>query len=121
MKLLRKFALVWMFAWLPISGVMATTMPFCAQGMGGLAQAAMAADGMGTMPCHTSGDDMPVNEASLPIEHCDLCHIAGALVAPTLPFVANATPNISPFDAAASDFRSWVPDPLQHPPLPSPA
>jgi len=120
MKLLSKLALAWMFAWLPVSGVMATTMPFCANGMGGLVAAAVQAEGGEAMPCHQPAGETQQSGATLPVEHCDLCHIAGALAPPTLPFVANAAPSVAPFDATVSDFRSWVPDPLQHPPLPSP-
>lgn len=120
MKLLRKLALAWMFAWLPVSGVMATTMPFCAQSMGGMMQAAEATGQMDAMPCHDGATGAAEADAKLPVEHCDLCHIAGALAAPTLPFVANAAPGVAPFDATVSDFRSWVPDPPQHPPLLAP-
>lgn len=120
MKLLSKLALAWMFAWLPVSGVVAATMPFCAQGMGGLASASMQTEGGDAMPCHQPAGDAQEMGTKLPVEHCDLCHIAGALVPPTLPFVANLVPGVAPFDAAASDFRSFFPDPLQHPPLPSP-
>lgn len=120
MKLLAKFALAWMFAWLPVSGVMASTMPFCAQSLGGMMQAAAAAGQMDAMPCHDGGSVATETDAKLPIEHCDLCHLAGAVTAPTLPFVANAAPGVAPFDATVSDFRSWVPDPPQHPPLSAP-
>lgn len=118
MKLLRKIALLWMFAWLPVSGVMATTMPFCAQALTGTT-AAMTAEGMDAMPCHDTGTATQ-DAAALPVEHCDLCHIAGALLPPTLPVIANVAPGQAPFDASVSDFRSWVPDPPQHPPLSSP-
>ncbi|MDX2217565.1 MAG: hypothetical protein SF172_00885 [Burkholderiales bacterium] len=120
MKLLRKIALAWMFAWLPVSGVMASTMPLCAQSMGGAMQAAAATGQMDAMPCHDGGAVTAEADTQPPIEHCDLCHLAGALAAPTLPFVANAAPGVAPFDASVSDFRSWVPDPPQHPPLFSP-
>lgn len=120
MKLLRKIALLWMFAWLPASGVMATTMPFCAQSLGGLMRATAVAENLSAMPCHEGSVASDTLESTLPIEHCDLCHLAGALAVPSLPFVANAAPGVAPLDGTASDFRSWVPDPLQHPPLPAP-
>jgi hypothetical protein len=116
MKLLSKLALAWMFAWLPISGVMAATMPFCAQGMGGLVVMAERSE---AMPCHTQADSTS-DQGQLPVEHCDLCHIAGALVPPSVPFIANAAPGVAPVDEAVSRFHSFIPDPPQHPPLSSP-
>lgn len=120
MKLLSKLALAWMFAWLPLSGVVAATMPFCAQGMGGLVKAGMVADGGDVMPCHEVEGNPKTADSTGTVEHCDLCHIACAFVPPALPVVANAAPGVAPVDATVSDFRSWIPDPLQHPPLPSP-
>ena len=120
MKLISKLALAWMFAWLPVSGVMASTMPFCAAGMGGMMAASVAAEGMDVMPCHESAEPAP-GQAQLPVEHCDLCHIAGAIAPPSLPLIANDAPSLPPVDEAVSDFRSFFPDPPQHPPHASPA
>jgi len=118
MKFLSKLALAWLFAWLPISGVMAATMPFCAQGIGNAAQQTESVTDAST-PCHPV--DKRTSENELDIEHCDLCHIAGALLPPNVPVVANTSPGLPPADAAISDFCSHIPDPLQHPPLSSPA
>jgi hypothetical protein len=120
MKRLRKVAMGWMFAWLPVSGIMASTMPFCAQGLGGVLYAAMTREGAEVMRCHESGAAQEDTGAPLAVEHCDLCHIAGAMAPPTLPVVANPAPGLAPFDAAVSDFRSFIPDPLSRPPRPSP-
>ena len=121
MKLVRKVVLAWMFAWLPLSGAMATTMPFCAQGMVGSAQSGMPAEDGAAMPCHPSATDSMSTDAPLPVEHCDLCHIAGALVPPTLPYVANVAPGLAPLDAAVIDFRSFFPETPQRPPHTAPA
>lgn len=121
MNLLRKVALAWMFAWLPVSGVMASTMPFCAQSLGGALQAPEAAAQPGAGHCHEGSPDGTAGQTQLPGEHCDLCHLAGALAAPSLPFVPNAGPGVAPVDTTQHAFRSWVPDPPHHPPLFSPA
>jgi hypothetical protein len=125
MKLLRTLALIWMFAWLPLSGVMAATMPFCAQGIMGMA-AMHEAMAMGdTARTHESDADAPCHQAAesdgeAPLcGQCDLCHIAGALVPPSLPAVLHAIDPISPVDASRTDFTSFFPEPLPRPPLAS--
>ncbi len=125
MKILRKLALVWMFAWLPISGVMATTMPFCAQGMMGVMQAAQAqADdssvAVGQPHCDQGQQGAPSSNSPV-CEHCDLCHIAGALVPPSLPMIANAPPSLPPSVDRVEVFSSFIPNTPQHPPLSTPA
>lgn len=138
-KLLRKIALAWMLLWLPLSGVMASTLPFCGQGLGGLLAMQGAATAEQTRapadkpadlpPCHTQAMDETVRDPAMndpthtgiPGEHCSLCHLAGAIALPgmpVLPQIAGATPLDTPF---ISDFRSWLDEPLQPPPLFSPA
>lgn len=121
MNFLRKLALVWMFAWLPLSGVMAVTMPFCEQGIMGMAamQQAMNFDpGEGLddakAPCHQQS---PAGENAPMCEHCDLCHIAGAIVPPTLPSTQSNIHPESPADLSRADFTSFFPEPLPRPPL----
>ena len=125
MNVLRKLALVWMIAWLPLSGVVAVTMPFCMQGIMGMAamqhavgfgaeeSAAESADSSRT-PCHqksSAGEDAPM------CEHCDLCHLAGALAPPTLPSTHSGVPPESPVDLSRADFTSFFPEPLPRPPV----
>ena len=127
MKLLRKLALFWMLAWLPLSGVMAATMPFCAQGIMGLAamhhamtmgdaDTHAASTDADTPPCHQT----PQSEQDAPLcEHCDLCHITGALAPPSLPAVPHAIDPVSPTDSSSANFTSFFPEPLPRPPLAS--
>lgn len=120
MKILRKLALVWMFAWLPISGVMATTMPFCAQGIMGMMQttetAASGTDAAaGASHCDKSKRGSPESQEAV-CEHCDLCHIAGAIVPPSAASIGNVIPPQGPVDASRADFSSFFPDRLPRPP-----
>lgn len=117
--MLRKLALVWMLAWLPISGVMATTMPFCGKGTTGAVRAqpisAESSGAVATSHCEQgqpgpSGSDKPV------CEHCDLCHIAGAMVPPSVALVGSAIPPQDPADASRVDFSSFFPELLPRPP-----
>jgi hypothetical protein len=116
MKLLRKLALVWMIAWLPVSGVMATTMPFCAQGMMGVMQSlddgSASADGTTSPHCA----EMQSDENAPVCEHCDLCHIAGAVVPPALLDTASRLPSAHPSMQLPADFSSYFPDLLPRPP-----
>lgn len=120
MTFLRKLALVWMIAWLPLSGVVAVTMPFCSQGIMGMAALHQALDfgaedhaGAAEHPCHkqATGDEAPL------CEHCDLCHLAGALVPPSLPATHGSVPPESPADLTRADFTSFFPEPLPRPPV----
>ncbi len=139
-KLLHKIALAWMLVWLPLSGVMASTLPFCGKGIGGWVamqrtQVMAASDSAQALPpCHmmedsndadvqsTQADSAPAPErSSVPGEHCSLCHLAGAIALPVMPYlpqIAGSTPLAVPFE---SHFHSWLGEPLQPPPLSSPA
>ena len=120
MNFLRKLALVWMIAWLPLSGVVAVTMPFCLQGimgMGALHQA-LGFDGethadAAQPPCH----EQSTEEGTPLCEHCDLCHLAGALAPPTLPAAQGSVRPESPADLGRADFTSFFPEPLPRPPV----
>jgi hypothetical protein len=140
-KLLRQLALAWMFVWLPVSGVMASTLPFCGQGLGGLfAKASLAASDpvahanaeAGVPPCHAAMSErgeMDTSDAatdeptrsSLPGEHCSLCHLAGAIALTSLPLVPQVIADTPHHAITRSDFQSWLEVPLQPPPLFSPA
>jgi hypothetical protein len=116
MNFLRKLALVWMIAWLPVSGVMAATMPFCAQGMMGMMQSleSGATSSDKGMPPHCA--EMQSDETAPACEHCDLCHIAGAIVPPTLLETGNRLPSAPPSTLFPADFSSFFPDLLPRPP-----
>lgn len=142
-KLLHKIALAWMLVWLPLSGVMACTLPFCGKGIGGWVamQRAQAAHDSGDAdaaqdlpPCHMTQRDSAAQDhtghddnastgerSPVPGEHCSLCHLAGAIALPVMPhippIVAGATTD-APFTTV---FHSWLGEPPQPPPLSSPA
>lgn len=134
-KLLHKIALAWMLFWLSLSGVMASTLPFCGKGMGGwvaMQHAQQSAESGITQelpPCHMmdGADDADVHgtpapeRSGVPGEHCSLCHLAGGIALPVMPFVpqiVGGTTLSTPFE---SHFHSWLGEPLQPPPLSSPA
>lgn len=117
MKFLRKLALLWLLAWLPISGVMAATMPFCAQGMMGAMQLAQS-DGMQADESQSSSHCDPSKRGAPQVscEHCDLCHIAGAILPPSMASTGGAVPPLDPADTSRADFSSFFPDLLPRPP-----
>ena len=130
MNLFRRLLLVWMLAWLPVSGVMAVVMPI--SGMFWTASAASMAAGAtnapatdtsvavadaikSSMPCHgpSPASDKPPSGTCT---HCVLCHLAVSLMLPSLPVVQgialsrdfSATPLLS--------HTSFFPDPASPPP-----
>ncbi|MBL8523446.1 MAG: hypothetical protein JNN20_07150 [Betaproteobacteria bacterium] len=119
----RKLLLIWMIAWLPLSGAMAAVMPFgMAKSSSTMAVAVdMNVDAMddsaSAMPCHSQSDSGAT--ASGTCNHCELCHLAGALVAPTLPLVDASVTHDSPISFVRSNFISFFPEQPQRPPLPS--
>ncbi len=120
----RKLLLIWMIAWLPLSGAMAAVMPF------GVAKAKVAvaetmtmaaaidtADDSMSMPCHSqakAGD-----QQSGHCNHCELCHLAGSIMPPALPKVDANTIHRSPPAFVRADFISFFPEQPQRPPLAS--
>jgi hypothetical protein len=114
MKSLRKLILLWMFVWLPVSGVMASAMPFCAQ-MSSTAAEAVAVTPADAMDAHcNSGGLAKQGESSC--AHCELCSIAGAVVPPSAPQMGNALPPALPSESIPADFSSFFPDLLPRPP-----
>ena len=117
--MLRKLAFVWMLAWLPISGVMATTMPFCGKGMADAVRAqAAATESPGTAATsHCEQGQHGKSDTNKPVcEHCDLCQIAGAMVPPTVSPSGRVVLPQDPADASRTDFSSFFPELLPRPP-----
>ena len=88
MKLFKRFLLIWMIAWLPAAGAMAVVMPLSAAVV---ASSAGSEADASLMPCHGSKAAGKTNIGE-GCTHCVLCHLAGALILPTLPFVAALLP-----------------------------
>ena len=118
MKILRKIFLAWMFAWLPISGVMAATMPYCSQGIMGKAAAAKQHEAQMTNPAQASTEHCSASKSTATVcEHCDLCHIAGAMVPPALFMQNGSVENDSHVVPQVARFSTLYPETPQHPPL----
>ena len=118
MKILRKIFLAWMFAWLPISGVMAATMPYCSQGIMGKAAAAKQHEAQMTNPAQASTEHCSASNSTTTVcEHCDLCHIAGAMVPPALLMQNGSVENDSHVVPQVARFSTLYPETPQHPPL----
>lgn len=123
MTTFRKLLLIWMIAWLPLSGAMAAVMPFGADKAKGLVAAetmAMAAtvdmaDDSLTMPCHSQAKDG--DQQSGQCNHCELCHLAGSIIPPALPQVEANTIHRLPPAFVRADFISFFPEQPQRPPL----
>jgi len=120
----RKLLLIWMIAWLPLSGAIAAVMPF-----GGAMAKAVAVDGMMqmtdaaedfalAMPCH-SQTKAGADQTGGTCNHCELCHIAGSIMPPALPQIDATAVHNSPASFARADFISFFPEQPQRPPVAS--
>ena len=117
MKFFRKLILVWMICWLPAAGALAAVMPLSAP----MAAASTMDDGIAddqdvsAMPCHgkAMSRKMAMGQGCT---HCVLCHLAGALVTPEIPVIAELLP-VHFFIASPSvTHPSFVPEPISPPP-----
>lgn len=121
---LIKLIVAWMIAWLPVAGVIASTMPIAS--FAGPTDAVIAPDqsklidvttdaDRATMPCHASDSSSP-NADSKPCSHCVLCHLAGAIVPPTVPTMPLNTRHDSPKSIDSVSFTSFIAELPQRPP-----
>jgi hypothetical protein len=128
-RLLRRFALLLMLAWLPMSTLAAAALPNCAGHAGAVAASASgdaAHHGDGAHPAgsahhvhhHPGGSapDAPATTGGHACAVCGLCHQSGQVQPP--PAVVAAPPDVSSAPAArAAPLPSrFVPDPLRRPP-----
>jgi hypothetical protein len=124
MTLFRKLLLIWMIAWLPLSGAMAAVMPFgsttakVATVDGTMAMVDAAEDFTLAMPCH-SQTKSGMEQTGGTCNHCELCHIAGSIMPPALPHIDATAVHNSPASFASADFISFFPEQPQRPPLAS--
>jgi hypothetical protein len=120
-----KIIAVWLVAWLPLSAAMATAMPIYAKApMVSVAESSSAEsavlpdaqDVMQAMPCHAAAADTATMPANDVCSHCVLCHIAGAMVPPTVPEMATQFVHDCPTSDGVVAFTSFIPPTLQRPP-----
>ena len=119
MTLLRKLLLVWMVAWLPVSAVMASAMPISALSRASIPVADMGetaiATGASPSPCHGNTDSASPS-AGGGCTHCVLCHLANALIAPSISDPPAQAPALNFVVTAQSPQTSFVPEPASPPP-----
>lgn len=114
MKTLRTWLALWMMAWLPLSGAMAAVMPL--QTPAPIqASAANTMDESLPMPCHAAQQDASA-PASGACTHCELCHLASALIASTFMQVKASTAHALVFIALPMTYVSHIPELPQRPP-----
>lgn len=117
MKLIRKLMLIWMICWLPAAGALAAVMPLSGSiNISGVADDLADDDlEMAAMPCH--GDPMPGKAAfGKGCTHCVLCHLAGALVTPQMPVIAELLPTHLFTVSPPVSHPSFVPELISPPP-----
>lgn len=116
MKPWRTCLVLWMVAWLPLSGAFAAVMPVQA-----LAPVQSTAPGATdeaistSMPCHAAQADDTV-PASGACTHCELCHLANALIASPFMHIDAGTPQAFEFIWPPLTFMSHIPELPQRPP-----
>ena len=124
MKLAHKLILAWSLAWLPLSGVLATSMSLCVPSSVATQQA-HAVDDHALVPTmdaeHCKKERQNNGSSGAPsCDSCDLCTIAHAMVSPTrLPKQAEILPEAVAI-LGTTTFASFYPEQLQRPPLSAP-
>jgi len=126
MTSLRKLLLVWMIAWLPLSGAIAAVMPI--SGMRGAASSnpaemteqaesahTLSPAAQALLPCHTAAADSDTDQTGN-CGHCLLCDLAVALMLPCIQDVQGYTPSLSFALAVSSAHTSFFPEPASPPP-----
>ena len=109
--------LVWMICWLPAAGALAAVMPLSASMVAVTkAEGIIASDqDVSAMPCHGRATSEKVAFGQ-GCTQCVLCHLAGALVMPEMPVIAELLP-IHVFTTTTSvTLPSFVPELISPPP-----
>ena len=119
MTSLRKLLLVWMVAWLPVSGAIASAMPIAA-----MSRAPMPVADMGEtvtsaspspLPCHGTSDTVSAATGGS-CTHCVLCHLAGALMLPFIPALQGLAASHNFVATPLSPQTSFIPELISPPP-----
>ena len=114
MKYLRKLLVIWMICWLPAAGALAVVMPL-SNAVTTMEVVFDDAQDIAAMPCH-GGAKSGKTTFGQGCSHCVLCHLAGALVTPTLPVVAMLLPPNIYLAAPMPIHLSFVPELISPPP-----
>lgn len=113
-----------MIAWLPMAGVLASTMPIAALATATASLvtldqstplAASADFDSSNTPCHTA-EESNADHDGKPCSHCVLCHLAGAIVPPTVPTMPRNTLHELPESIDSVAFTSFIAELPQRPP-----
>ena len=123
----RKLILIWMILWLPASGAIAVVMPIAGM-LGSTTAGKMSmsavenAPDVGTveaaspMPCHGKAASANGLVQTGGCSHCVLCHLAGALMLPSIPDLPEITPTHNFVATPALLHTSFFPEPTSPPP-----
>lgn len=129
MNTFRKLVLIWMIAWLPVSGVIASVMPIsgmpsfaepvASNGIGNIetadsVAAASNTDPMSSLPCHNPVSTDSAKSGSC--THCVLCHLAISLMLPAIPELKSFAPSHSFAATPLLSHASFFPEPVSPPP-----
>lgn len=117
MKYFRKLLVIWMICWLPAAGALAVVMPLSGSmnAVNPMEVVFDDAQDIAAMPCH-GGAKSGKTTFGQGCTHCVLCHLAGALVTPTLPVVAMLLPPNIYLAAPLPIHLSFVPELISPPP-----
>jgi len=115
-KKYRRWLIAVMIGWLPISGVMASTMLIYAAVANSHGEGdATPLDGeLRALPCHQAIADESLDDSTC--SHCALCHIAGAVMPPALLNAPITLHHDCPQSISSDAFVSFIPDLPRRPP-----
>jgi hypothetical protein len=119
MKLIKKIMIVWLISWLPMASAVASAMPIYSATfsitLDTTAQAAVLdVEPAAALPCHSPDDNNNATDAQC--AHCVMCHIAGAIIAPSIPVLPMTASHDCPHEINSVDFVSFIPTLPQRPP-----
>jgi hypothetical protein len=118
-KTARLLLICWMTVWLPLSGAMAMVMPYqWTFDSPSTDVVAVAGNVESSLPCHVAMAADPTPDAGVPDAclHCDLCHLANALIAPAIPVVLPDHVHAPTPAWGKIAFASHIPELPQRPP-----
>lgn len=127
MNFLRKVVLIWMLAWLPLSGAIAAAMGISGMSAGTGASRASetlaavesadetAAADISAMPCHGTAESSDAGQSGT-CTHCLLCHLAVSLLLPYVADFQGRTPSHIFAASLLASHVSFIPELASPPP-----